>query len=122
MKSSAAQSVKGYLEKYICVNSFKMKNNKHKDRELARTCLSVAYDVTHHMNHLIQSNNANDFEAIKTCLRQNVAIIHQTLRSQQSKLAGWFSKTSLPTDFGKCIHAAWSSLQEHEREDEEVSP
>lgn len=120
MGVSGAAIVKNYLERYVSTNLMKTKKNKHSDQPLARFSLSIAYNIIHEMDYLIFSNNANDFDFIKTCLKQNVALLRQELKKRQSVFSGWFTKTLLPEDFGKCVYDAWYSL--HELEKQQLGP
>lgn len=116
MKTSGAAIVKEYLEKYVFINIFKTKQRKYVDQQLARKSLAVAYDIIHLMEDLIKSNNANDFEVIKKCLRKKVTVIHNELKEKQGFFACLFVQPQLPPDFDKCIHTAWSWLLLYEKQ------
>lgn len=119
MKNSAAAMVKSYLEKYIYINVIKSKQNKYSDRELARSMLSVASHIVEQMNDLIRSNRADDFIAIKGCLNDQTALIHEALKDKQTVMQSLFSKTKLPRDFGRCVNDAWFGLGYYEKQDEQ---
>lgn len=121
MKSSAAEIVRQYFEKYVFISSLKIKKNKYEDGELARMALSIAYDIIHEMEHLIRSNHADDIEIIKQYLRQQVGLMHQILKKRQPLIISWFKRTSLPPDFGTCIHEAWFKLQHVEKKNQDPS-
>lgn len=116
MQTSAAEIVKSYLEKYICVNVIKTKKNKYVDKPLARSALSVACLIVEEMNNLIRSNKADDFITIKKCLKNQVNEIHQQLREKQTFLQFCFHKTKLPPDFGRCVNDAWYYLWRYEKQ------
>ncbi len=119
MKNSAAAMVKSYLEKYICVNVVKNKHNLYPDRQLARSTLSVAFLIVEQMNNLIRSNRGDDFLAIKDCLKEQTAFIHEALKDKQTTLQSLlFIKTKLPRDFGQCVNDVWHSLGHYEKQDE----
>lgn len=118
MKYSAAAMVKSYLEIYICVNVTKSKQNRYPDRELARSILSVAFHIVEQMNDLIRSNRADDFPAIKDCLKEQTAFIHEALKDKQTTFQSLFTKTKLPRDFGQSVNDAWYHLAHYEKQDE----
>jgi hypothetical protein len=112
MNTSAAQIVKNYLDKYICTNLVKTRKQKYTDQPCARKTLSVAFNISHEMDNLIRSNNANDLPAIQSCLREQIAFMRQELQDRQTFYEKLFRKTALPPDFDRCLHEAWHKIQD----------
>ncbi len=110
MQNSAAKIVKSYFEKYIYIHQIKTKRGKYSNPLLARKILSIAYDISHKMDDLIRSNNSNDLDAIKSCLREKTALLHDELKPRT-----WFKVfckgQPVPTDFGLCVNEAWYKIQ-----------
>lgn len=116
MSNSAAAIVKSFMDKYIFINLLKTKKNRYGDQALARFTLSMACHIAEEMDFLVRSNNANDFLAIKDCMKKYVALIHSELRHRQT-LLDFFTKTKLPPDFGRCVNEAWYRLHDFEKEE-----
>lgn len=115
MKSSGAHIMKAYLEKYVFVNQYKTKKNKYDDPYIARQSLAIAYNLIHEMEDLIKSNHADNFDQIKKAVKEQVSVMHHVLKERQPKLRMWFLKTTLPSDFSKCLYEGWAKLHELEK-------
>lgn len=116
MRTSAAAIVQEYLQRYVYISLLKTKKNKNIDPYTARILLASAYNIIHEMEYLEFSNNANNFEHIKNYVKDQVGVIHSELKKQHSYLRRYFVKTTLPSDFEKCVYEAWFRLQYFEKE------
>jgi hypothetical protein len=116
MKTSAAEIIKSYLEKYIITNELKTKQNRYKDPPLAHQMLAISYSIVQKMDDLIDANQANDFTVIKTYLRQEISAARQEQRKRSTLLHWLLAKPPLPTDFARCLHEAWFDLNTFEQQ------
>ncbi|MBA2654279.1 MAG: hypothetical protein H0U71_04330 [Gammaproteobacteria bacterium] len=117
MGTSGAAIVKNYLEKYVYINSLKTRKNNYLNPNMARISRAIAYNIIHEMEFLILSNQADDYGYIRRYLKEEITELHRELKSHQSFFPWLFTKTTLPSDFGRCVHEAWFELRQRENSD-----